>query len=229
MGADVSDLFNVLTGLSRQRDFRRLIVAPMNLRNWILAMIQRETDHARAGKPARIVLKLNSLVDPACVSALYAAWQSGVQVDLIIRGICSLWPGIPEISEGIRVRSIVGQYLEHSRVFSFANGGRPELYIGSADLMERNLDRRVEAIVPIEDLEARARIEAVLEVMLADDRRSWQLAADGAYHRTEDLNGAPGTIDTFETLKKQAVETAAAAVVAPHRPRAGLGSLDPRA
>jgi polyphosphate kinase len=229
LGADVSDLFNVLTGLSRQRDFRRLIVAPMNLRNWILAMIQRETDHARAGKPARIVLKLNSLVDPACVAALYAAWQSGVQVDLIIRGICSLWPGIPGISEGIRVRSIVGQYLEHSRVFSFANDGRPELYIGSADLMERNLDRRVEAIVPIEDLEARARIEAVLEVMLADDRRSWQLGADGAYHRTEDLNGAPGTIDTFETLKQQAVETAAAAVVAPHRPRAGMGSLDPRA
>ena len=229
LGADVSDLFNVLTGLSRQRDFRRLIVAPMNLRNWILEMIQRETDHARAGKPARIVLKLNSLVDPACVAALYAAWQGGVQVDLIIRGICSLWPGVPEISEGIRVRSIVGQYLEHSRVFSFANGGRAELYIGSADLMERNLDRRVEAVVPIEDPEARARIEAVLEIMLADDRRSWQLGAEGAYHRTEELNGRPGTIDTFETLKKQAVETAGAAVVAPHRPRAGMGSLDPRA
>jgi polyphosphate kinase len=229
LGADVSDLFNVLTGLSRQRDFRRLIVAPMNLRNWILEMIQRETRHAREGRPARIILKLNSLVDPACVAGLYEAWQAGVQVDLIIRGICSLWPGIPGVSEGIRVRSIVGQYLEHSRVFSFANDGQPELFIGSADLMERNLDRRVEALVPIEDPEARARIDAVLGVMLTDDRRSWQLGADGKYHRTEDLDGVPGTIDTFETLKKQVVEMAAAAVVAPHRPHAGVGSLDPRA
>ena len=229
LGADVSDLFNVLTGLSRQRDFRRLIVAPMNLRNWILDMIQRETDNARAGRPARIVLKLNSLVDPACIAALYAARQAGVEVDLIIRGICSLWPGVPGVSEGIRVRSIVGQYLEHSRVFSFANDGRPELYIGSADLMERNLDRRVEAIVPIEDLEARARIESVLEIMLADDRRSWQLGADAVYRRTEDLNGRPGTIDTFETLKERVVQTAEADAAAPHRPHAGMGSLDPRA
>jgi polyphosphate kinase len=229
LGADVSDLFNVLTGLSRQRDFRRLVVAPMNLRNWILQMIQRETDHARAGRRARIILKLNSLVDPACVAALYDAWKAGVQVDLIIRGICSLWPGVPEISEGIRVRSIVGQYLEHSRVFSFANGGQPELFIGSADLMERNLDRRVEALVPIEDPDARARIDAVLEVMLADDRRSWQLGADGKYRRTEELTGTAGTIDTFETLKEQAVEMASDALVAPHRPHAGMGSLDPRA
>jgi polyphosphate kinase len=229
LGADVSDLFNVLTGLSRQRDFRRLIVAPMNLRNWILDMIQRETDHARAGRPARIILKLNSLVDPACISALYAACQAGVQVDLIIRGICSLWPGVAGVSEGIRVRSIVGQYLEHSRVFSFDNDGQPELYIGSADLMERNLDRRVEAIVPIEDPEAHARIDAVLEVMLTDDRRSWQLGPDGVYRRTEDLNGRPGTIDTFEVLKERTVQTAAAEVVEPHRPHAGMGSLDPRA
>ena len=229
LGADVSDLFNVLTGLSRQRDFRRLIVAPMNLRNWIIEMIDREAGHARAGRPARIILKLNSIVDPACIAALYAASQAGVKVDLIIRGICSLWPGLPGISEGIRVRSIVGQYLEHSRVFSFANGGRSEIYIGSADLMERNLDRRVEAIVPIEDGEAHARIDAVLEVMLSDDRRSWQLDAAGVYHRTEELNGAAGTIDTFETLKAQATHSAAAAVVAPHRPHAGTGSLDPRA
>ena len=229
LGADVSDLFNVLTGLSRQRDFRRVIVAPMNLRTWILAMIQRETDHALAGRKARIVLKLNSLVDPACVAALYAADQAGVKVDLIIRGICSLWPGVPGVSDGIQVRSIVGQYLEHSRVFSFANGGMPELYIGSADLMERNLDRRVEAIVPIEDPEGRARVESALEVMLADDRRSWQLGSDGTYRRTEEINGRPGSIDTFETLQEQTTEMAAAAVAAPHRPHAGMGSLDPRA
>jgi polyphosphate kinase len=201
----------------------------MNLRNWILDMIHRERDHALAGKPARIILKLNSLVDPACIAALYEAWQAGVTVDLIIRGICSLWPGIPGVSEGIRVRSIVGQYLEHSRVFSFSNGGRPELFIGSADLMERNLDRRVEAIVPIEDLEARARIDEVLKVMLADDRRSWQLGADGEYRRTEEINSAEGTIDTFETLMKRAVESAEEAAAVPHRPHAGMGSLDPRA
>jgi polyphosphate kinase len=152
-----------------------------------------------------------------------------VQIDLIIRGICSLWPDLPGSSEGITVRSIVGQYLEHSRVFSFANAGRPELYIGSADLMERNLDRRVEAIVPIEDPEARARIDQVLEVMLKDDRRSWQLLADGSYHRTEELMNAAGTIDTFEVLQAQATEMAQAAVSAPHRPHAGTGSLDPRA
>ena len=229
LGADVSDLFNVLTGLSRQRDFRQLIVAPMNLRNWVLAMIARETEHARAGKDARIVLKLNSLVDPACVEALYTASQAGVKVDLIIRGICSLWPGIAGVSDGIQVRSIVGQYLEHSRVFSFSNDGSPELYIGSADLMERNLDRRVEAVVPVDDLEARARIQAALTIMLADDRRSWQLGADGTYRRTEEITGRPGTIDTFETLMEQTGQMASAAMVAPHRPHAGMGSLDPRA
>jgi polyphosphate kinase len=229
LGADVSDLFNVLTGLSRQRDFRRLIVAPMNLRTWVLEMIQREADHARAGRPARIIIKLNSLVDPACVSALYAARQAGVEIDLIIRGICSLWPGVSGISEGIRVRSIVGQYLEHSRVFHFANDGKPEWYIGSADLMERNLDRRVEAVVPVEDPEAQRRIQDVLEVMLVDDRRSWQLGPDGAYRRTEEINGVPGTIDTFETLRNRAVASSTADSSAPRRPHAGIGSLDPRA
>lgn len=228
LGADVSDLFNVLTGLSRQRDFRRLIVAPMNLRTWIIDMIHREEEAALAGKKARIVLKLNSLVDPDCIAALYAASQAGAEIDLIVRGICSLLPGVPEVSERIRVRSIVGQYLEHSRVFFFENGGRPELYIGSADLMERNLDRRVEAVVPVEDLEAQTRIRFVLDLMLRDDRRSWQLGPDGSYTRTEDITGRPGTIDTFETLKERASELAASAVV-PRRPHAGQGSLDPRA
>ncbi len=229
LGADVSDLFNVLTGLSRQRDFRRLIVAPMNLRNWVLEMIRREAEHARAGRPAHITLKLNSVVDPACIAALYAAREAGVEIDLIIRGICSLWPGVADVSEGIRVRSIVGQYLEHSRVFYFANDGAPEWYIGSADLMERNLDRRVEAVVPVEDPEAQQRIQAVLDVMLVDDRRSWQLGADGAYRRTEEINGVPGTIDTFETLQKRAMASSTPAATAPRRPHAGIGSLDPRA
>ena len=229
LGADVSDLFNVLTGLSRQRDFRRLVVAPMNLRTWILAMIQRETDNARAGREARILLKLNSLVDPACVGALYAASRAGVKIQLIIRGICSLLPGVPGVSDEITVRSIVGQYLEHSRVFNFHNDGHPEWYIGSADLMERNLDRRVEAVVPVEDPDAAERMRAIMEVMLADDRRSWQLLPDGTYHRTEELNGIDGTVDTFETLQAAAIASAAPAASAPRRPHAGIGSLDPRA
>jgi polyphosphate kinase len=227
LGADVSDLFNVLTGLSRQRDFRRLIVAPTNLRRWVLDMIAREAAHAGQGRPARIVLKLNSLVDPACVRALYDASQAGVEIDLIIRGICSLQPGIPGVSERIRVRSIVGQYLEHSRVFNFLNDGNPEWYVGSADLMERNLDRRVEAVVPVEDPDAQQRIAAAFDVMLADDRRSWQLGPDGEYRRTEELTGRPPTIDTFETLQRLA--TTVATPPAGRRPHAGVGSLDPRA
>ena len=227
LGADVSDLFNVLTGLSRQRDFRRLIVAPMNLRQWVLDMISREADHARQGRPARIALKLNSLVDPACIKALYDASRAGVEIDLMIRGICSLWPGLPGVSERIRVRSVVGQYLEHSRVFSFHNDGSAEWYIGSADLMERNLDRRVEAVVPVEDVEAQQRIAAVFDVLLADDRRSWQLGANGKYRRTEEITRIPPTIDTFEVL--QHLATTAATPQAQRRPHAGVGSLDPRA
>ena len=229
LGADVSDLFNVLTGLSRQREFKRLVVAPMNLRNWIMDMIGRETAVAGRGKPARIILKLNSLVDPACVTALYEASRAGVEIDLIVRGICSLWPGVPGTSDHIRVRSIVGQYLEHSRVFYFLNDNQPVWYIGSADLMERNLDRRVEAIVPVQDHDAQQRIAALLDVMLSDDRRSWQLGSDGVYRRTEELSGATGTIDTFELLQRQTLAASGEAASAPRRPHAGVGSLDPRA
>jgi polyphosphate kinase len=229
LGDDVQELFNILTGLSRQRHFRRLIVAPWNLRPWVLSMIERETVNARKGREARIVLKLNSLVDRECIDALYEASQAGVRVDLVIRGICSLWPGLEGVSTGIRVRSIVGKYLEHSRVMGFHNNGRPEWYIGSADLMERNLDRRVEAIVPIEDPEAKARIAALIDVILADDRRSWQLCSDGRYRRTEDLNKAPGKIDAFQTLEAQATASAAAETRPPSDSHKARASLDPRA
>jgi polyphosphate kinase len=228
LGADVTDLFNVLTGLSRQRSFRRLLVAPLSLRTRILELIEREIGHASAGRPARIVLKLNAVVDPACVDALYRASSAGVDVDLIVRSICSVWPGLPDVSDRIRVRSVVGEFLEHSRIFGFSNGGEQEWYIGSADLMERNLDRRVEAIVPVEDREARARIEAIVSTMLADDRRSWQLGEDATWRRTEEINGAPGTCDTFAVLKEQALASSSS-LSSPRRPRAGAGSLDPRA
>jgi len=226
IGEDVTDLFNILTGLSRQRDFRRLIVAPTGLRDRFLQLVDREIEHAGAGQPAGIVLKMNSLLDRACVEALYRASAAGVEIDLIIRGACTLIPGVSGLSEHIRVRSIVGEFLEHSRIWRFENGGSPEWYIGSADLMDRNLDRRVEAFVPIDDPGARAEIDEILRIMLADDRRSWLLSSDGRWQRTERVNGIPGTIDAQQLLKLHAQERSEAAS-APHRAHAGLGSLEP--
>jgi polyphosphate kinase len=228
IGADVTDLFNVLTGLSRQRTFRRLLVAPHSLRSGFLALVEREVGHAAAGRPAHITLKLNAIVDTPVIEALYRAASAGVDIDLIVRGACSIQPGIPGVSERIRVRSIIGEFLEHSRIWGFENGGDREWFIGSADLMDRNLDRRVEAVVPVEDSEAKARLAEVIELMLADDRRSWQLQPDARWVRTEALQGKPGTVDTFETLKEWAIMSGHAAS-APHRPGAGAGSMDPRA
>jgi polyphosphate kinase len=228
LGADATDLFNYLTGLSRQDGFRRLLVAPITLRPRIRDLIVREAEHARAGRPARIVVKVNALVDPEMIELLYEASQAGVEVDCIVRGACSLHPGLPGTSERIRVRSIIGEFLEHSRILGFANGGRQEWYTGSADLMERNLDRRIEVVFPIEDLEAQARIEEIIAVMLADDRRSWQLGADATWRRTEEILAAPGSLDTFATLKERAL-AAAAEYTEPSRSGAPAGSLDPRA
>ncbi len=228
LGADATDLFNYLTGLSRQERFRSLLVAPVALRPRIRDLIVRETDHARAGRPARIVAKVNALVDPEMIELMYEASQAGVEVDCIVRGACSLHPGLPGISERIRVRSIIGEFLEHSRIFGFANGGRQEWYTGSADLMERNLDRRVEVVFPVEDLGAMARIEEIVAVMLDDDRRSWQLGANGAWRRTEEILAAPGSRDTFAILKERAL----ASVSERFEPAGGIvpsGSLDPRA
>jgi polyphosphate kinase len=174
------------------------------------------------------VVKTNAVVDGPVIEALYRASTAGVDVELIVRGACSLQPGIPGVSDRIRVRSIIGEFLEHSRIWGFENGGDPDWYIGSADLMDRNLDRRVEAVVPVEDSDAKARLAEIIEVMLADDRRSWQLQPDTIWARTEVLNGQPGTIDTFETLKERAMEEGYLAAT-PHRPGAGAGSLDPRA
>jgi polyphosphate kinase len=228
LGADVTDLFNVLTGLSRQRTFRRLLVAPHSLRTGFLDLVEREINHAAAGHPARIVLKLNAIVDVAVIEALYRASNAGVDIDLIVRGACSIQPGVPGVSERIRVRSVIGEFLEHSRIWSFENGGVREWYIGSADLMDRNLDRRVEAVAPVEDPDAQARLATIIEVMMADDRRSWQLQPDSTWVRTEVLEGRPGTIDTFEVMKEDALAHGMVAS-APHRPGVGAGSLDPRA
>ncbi len=181
VGADVSELFNLLTGFSRQRDYRALLVAPVTLRAKLLALIAREADHARAGRPARIVAKMNALVDGQVIGALSAASGAGVQMDLLVRGICCLRPGVFGESEHIRVVSVVGRFLEHSRLWRFENGGDREYYLGSADWMPRNLDRRVEAMVPILDRALHARVDAVLDVLLADDRQAWDLHADGTW------------------------------------------------
>jgi polyphosphate kinase len=154
--------------------------------------------------------------------------MAGVDVDLIVRGACSLQPGLPGVSDRIRVRSIVGEFLEHSRIWGFENGGDRDWYIGSADLMDRNLDRRIEAVVPVEDAEARTRLAEIVDLMLVDDRRSWQLLSDATWVRTETLEDRPGTIDTFEVLKERALAQSLVAAE-PHRPGAGAGSLDPRA
>jgi polyphosphate kinase len=219
VGADVTDLFNMLTGLSRQRDFHRLLVAPSSLRDRFLELVDREIEHARAGRPAGIVLKMNALLDRACVEGLYRASAAGVGVELIVRGACTLVPGIEGVSDRIRVRSVIGEFLEHSRIWRFENGGLPERFIGSADLMDRNLDRRVEAFAPIDDPDAQAEIDEILRITLADDRRSWVLDAEGRWQRLEALSGTPGTIDAQQVLKARAAQRSLDASV----PRRGRG------
>ncbi|MGB7445121.1 MAG: polyphosphate kinase 1 [Coleofasciculaceae cyanobacterium] len=181
LGADLTDLFNFLTGYSRQRSYRKLLIAPVNLRDRMVSMIRREIEHCRHGSTGRIVAKMNSLVDRQIITTLYEASQAGVQIDLIIRGICCLRPGVEGVSENIRVVSIVGRLLEHSRIFYFNNGGQEEVYIGSADWMTRNLDRRVEAVVPIEDPVISKDLQEILGIMLADNRQAWDLQPDGSY------------------------------------------------
>jgi polyphosphate kinase len=189
LGADLTDLFNYLTGYSRQRSYRKLLVAPVNLRDRILTLIVRETENCRQGGTGRIVAKMNALVDPKIIVLLYEASQAGVQIDLIIRGICCLRPGIPGVSENIRVISVVGRFLEHSRIFYFHNQGQEEVYIGSADWMPRNLDRRVEAVVPVEDPALVKDLQEILAVMLADNRQAWELQPDGHYIQRHPADG----------------------------------------
>jgi polyphosphate kinase len=181
LGADLSDLFNALTGFSRQRLYRKLIVAPADMRRRFLALIEREARHATEGKGGRIIAKMNAVVDTEIIEALYKASQAGVEIDLIVRGICCLRPGIPGVSENIRVVSVVGRFLEHSRVFYFANGGEEEFYFGSADWMNRNFDRRVEAVTPVEDVTLHERLRSLLDTFLTDNRRAWDLQSDGSY------------------------------------------------
>ena len=201
IGSDLTQLFNFLTGYGRDMHYETLLVSPHTTRSGIEALIENEVEVAQGGGRASITLKMNSLVDAQMIDALYEASAAGVQVDLIIRGICCLIPGVPGLSENIRVRSIVGRYLEHSRIYRFANGsgpGWPSILIGSADLMPRNLDRRVEALVPVDEPELQARLEEILEVNLADDTLAWVLDDQGAWHHVE----GDGSVDTHLRLQE---------------------------
>jgi polyphosphate kinase len=200
LGADVTDLFNALTGHSRQTRYRKLLVAPHGLRSGMLELIEAEIERQREHADGRIAIKCNNVVDPTVIAALYRASQAGVEIDLIVRSMCSVRPGVAGVSESIRVRSIIGRYLEHSRIYLFGRGERERFLIGSADLMERNLDRRVEALTPVTDPDNQARLRTILDVMLADDRRAWTLDANDSWRRVDHVVAAPTGLDTFETL-----------------------------
>lgn len=182
-GADASNLFNMISGLSQPSDMYRLVIAPTDLRNEFLRLIAREAANAKEGKKAQIVAKLNSLVDHQIIDALYHASSAGVSIQLIVRGICSLRPRIPGVSDNISVRSIVGRLLEHSRIYYFHNDGAESIYLSSADLMERNLDRRVEVLFPLDDEQVKEEVKIILSISLSDTAKSWKLNSDGTYTR----------------------------------------------
>ncbi|MEB3331908.1 MAG: polyphosphate kinase 1 [Synechococcaceae cyanobacterium] len=195
-GQDLVELFNYLTGFSKQQSFRRLLVAPVTLRKGMEALIRREIDHAMAGRGGHIRAKMNALVDPAIIALLYRASQAGVRIELVIRGMCSLRPGVPGVSDNISVISVIGRFLEHSRLFWFGNGGEAEMFIGSADWMPRNLDRRVEAVAPVLDANGRRQLEQLLDLYLADTT-AWQMHADGHFSQRQpegEINSVQATL-----------------------------------
>ncbi|MEY4040333.1 MAG: hypothetical protein RLZZ52_1201, partial [Actinomycetota bacterium] len=203
VGKDLTRLFNELSGYAIEKKFKRLLVAPLHLRKGLLKLIHQETTNAQAGKPARIRIKINSMVDEKIIDALYLASRAGVQVDIWVRGICSIKSGVPGLSENIRVRSILGRYLEHSRIFMFENAGDPQVYIGSADMMHRNLDRRVEALVRLTTPEHIAELDELFDLSQDDGTASWWLESDGSW--TRHTVGADGTplIDLQDHVMKQ--------------------------
>ena len=199
--ADVIELFHHLTGRSIKTDYAKLLVAPVNMRDRFLQKIRREAEHARAGRTGHIVAKMNALQDPRIIRALYDASQAGVKIELIVRGFCCLKPGVAGMSDNIRVVCVLGRFLEHSRIFYFANDGRPEYFLGSADWMNRNLDFRVEAITPIEDAHHRQQLREFLDILLADRALAWELQPDGQWTRITPKNDKPafGTQDLLMT------------------------------
>jgi polyphosphate kinase len=209
IGADVADMFNFLTGFARPRAYRRVLVAPAHMRAGILEEIERTVAAHREGRHARIRMKMNSLVDRACIQALYRASQAGVPIELNTRGICCLRPGVPDVSENIRVVSIVGRFLEHSRIFAFERDGECMVYIGSADLMPRNLDTRVELLTPVLDETLRGDLIDTLDRCFGDDLNSWELQEDGTWKRRVP-NGEPRSVQR-ELMAGHAARAAEAA------------------
>jgi polyphosphate kinase len=205
LAADVAQLFNMLTGYVHRPHFHKLLVAPINMRQRFLELIRREVENTASGRGGHIVAKMNSLEDREIVEALYAASAAGVEIDLVVRGICRLRPGLPGQSETIRVISIIGRFLEHARIFYFANAGRPEFFIGSADWMSRNLDYRVEAIAPVEDPRLQEELKAILDLQLADNVKAWDLRADGTYHQRRPAPGEPAR-SSQEILMQRALD-----------------------
>ena len=178
---EVAELFNTLTGYSKHTDYKKLLVSPINTRKRLIEMIDREVEWCKKEGKGRIIMKMNSIVDPKTIQALYRASCEGVQIDLIVRGICSLKPGIPGISDNIRVISIIGRFLEHSRAYYFNNGGKEELYLGSADIMQRNLDDRIETLFPVLDKTLVQRVKGDLQLLLTDNVKAWEMNPDGSY------------------------------------------------
>ena len=181
IASDLLELFNYLSGFSKQKSFQKLLVSPSSMREKFIFLIKREIKNAEEGKKAKIIAKMNSLVDPEIIKLLYLASDSGVKISLIIRGICCLYPQRKNLSENIKVISIIGHFLEHSRIFWFCNNDDNEVFIGSADWMRRNLDRRIEAITPIEDTELKSQLKALLQTYIKDDYFSWIMKEDGSY------------------------------------------------
>jgi polyphosphate kinase len=225
IGADVAEMFNFLTGYGRPAVYRKVLVSPTTMRDRFVEEIERTVAANEAGEEARIALKMNSLVDAACIQALYSASQAGVRVDLNVRGICCLRPGVPGVSENIRVVSVVGRFLEHSRVYAFQRGEETTVLMGSADMMPRNLDSRVELVTPVEDAELRAEMLDVLERCLVDDENSWELGTDGGWTRNESREGQGRSVqrELREIYAARAAEQLAAATAEIPREEARLG------
>lgn len=207
LGEDLTDLFNFLTGHSLQKEYHKLLVAPVNMRKTFEKLIQREINHQKKHQNGRIVAKMNSLEDPQMIEWMYKASRAGVKIDLIVRGMCCLRPGVQGLSENIRVMSIIGRFLEHSRIFHFNNNGKDEIYIGSADWMGRNLDHRVEAITPVENANLKNEIKEIVQIMLNDNRKAWDMNSDGTYVQRRPASGE-GDRSTHELLMQRAMERA---------------------
>jgi polyphosphate kinase len=202
IASDLIELFNYLSGFSKQKYFQKLLVSPSSLREKFIFLIKREIANAEQGKKAEIIAKMNSLVDPEIIKLLYLASQAGVKISLIIRGVCCLYPQKKNLSENIEVISIIGHFLEHSRIFWFRNDNNSEVFIGSADWMKRNLDRRIEAVTPIEDLELKSQLFTLLQTYIKDDYFSWIMKNDGSYEKNE-FKSAANHKSQIDLIKKK--------------------------